>query len=594
MSIVLESEQKGQLVSSFEIPSNWTLVQLSSVVQAIAKHDPSEEPDRKITYYDIGSIDGDSGRIVAPKILLGAQAPSRARQLVKKGDILFSTVRPYLKAIAQVTEATAIASTGFCVLRPETIILSDYLFFLVRSNLFLQGILPLQRGVSYPAVRSSDILAQTVPLPPVAEQARIVQKLTELFSELDVAASSLRAANEKLREYRISLLNSAVDGTLSANWRAENSKKNLQSGEYLIAHILGNELTAPTNAKREGKLEGVAAQGTPNSKHLSSLPDGWVWTRVDIVGEVQLGRQRAPRYHSGRNMVPYLRVANVFEGRIDITDIMKMHFSKKEFEQYRLASGDVLLNEGQSLELVGRSAIYKDELPQACFTNTLIRFRPRKGVESSFAHIVFLHYLHSGRFRKIAKITTNIAHLGATRFREVEFPLPGTAEQKQIAILYERSLKEIEKQSTRICASLKLSFDQREAILASAFSGELTEQISEDGVASLEYDALASERKTRIATPRRVKSSSAKTRQTAMSGRIVDVLTEAKSWLSAQEVFDRCGVKDGVKTDEIEKLYLELRGLEKSGQLLVEAVVDKSGRKLHDRLRLKRDRHAAG
>jgi type I restriction enzyme S subunit len=131
-------------------------------------------------------------------------------------------------------------------------------------------------------------------------------------------------------------------------------------------------------------------------------------------------------------MRPYLRVANVFEDHIDLSDVMEMNFTPDEFERFRLRSGDVLLNEGQSLELVGRPAIYRDQLPGSCFTNSLIRFQPHEGVVPEYACYLFRHFMHNGRFSKIAKITTNIAHLGAERFADVDFPLPPTAEQRRI------------------------------------------------------------------------------------------------------------------------------------------------------------------
>ncbi len=150
------------------------------------------------------------------------------------------------------------------------------------------------------------------------------------------------------------------------------------------------------------------------------------------IGSIQLGRQRAPRYHSGQHMRPYLRVQNVFEDRIDLSDVMEMDFPPEDFKKYHLQHGDILLNEGQSPELLGRPAMYRDELPGACFTNTLIRFQAFDVVNREFALLVFRHYMHSGRFSREGKITTNIAHLSAGRFSKIEFPLPPLDEQREI------------------------------------------------------------------------------------------------------------------------------------------------------------------
>jgi hypothetical protein len=122
-------------------------------------------------------------------------------------------------------------------------------------------------------------------------------------------------------------------------------------------------------------------------------------------------------------MRPYLRVANVFEDRIDVSDIMEMNFSPEEFERYRLREGDVLLNEGQTPELVGRAAMYRGEPPEVAFTNSLLRFVPGPGVDAAYALLVFRRHLHVGRFNREARITTNIAHLSAGRLKSVEFPI---------------------------------------------------------------------------------------------------------------------------------------------------------------------------
>ncbi|MGQ0464319.1 MAG: restriction endonuclease subunit S [Sporichthyaceae bacterium] len=138
-------------------------------------------------------------------------------------------------------------------------------------------------------------------------------------------------------------------------------------------------------------------------------------------------------HHLGPYMRPYLRVANVFEDRIDVSDVKEMNFEPAEFERFKLHQGDVLLNEGQSPEFLGRPAIYQGTPPEVCFTNSLIRFQAAEGIDPRWALAVFRRHMHSGRFAKESRITTNIAHLSLNRLREVEFPVPPTAEQRRIA-----------------------------------------------------------------------------------------------------------------------------------------------------------------
>jgi type I restriction enzyme, S subunit len=177
---------------------------------------------------------------------------------------------------------------------------------------------------------------------------------------------------------------------------------------------------------------------------VRQLPPDWIMSTVGQAGEVSLGRQRAPKYHHGDGMRPYLRVANVFEDRIDTTDIMQMTFSDNEFERYRLQPGDVLLNEGQSPHLLGRPAIYRGQPPDVAFTNSLIRFRSGPAVTAEWALAVFRHYMRSRRFMRESRITTNIAHLSATRFNTVEFPIPPLAEQKRIVVAIEEQFSRLD------------------------------------------------------------------------------------------------------------------------------------------------------
>jgi type I restriction enzyme S subunit len=169
-------------------------------------------------------------------------------------------------------------------------------------------------------------------------------------------------------------------------------------------------------------------------------------------------------------MRPYLRVANVYEDRLSLTDVKQMNFTPSEFETFRLNEGDLLLNEGQSLELVGRPAMYRGEVEGCCFQNTLVRFRVTEGVYNEFALLTFLYAMHSRRFQRIAKITTNIAHLGAGRFAELGFPLAPLREQQEAVRLYHAHMQRFEEAISTLTATTAL----RQSILAAAFRGELT------------------------------------------------------------------------------------------------------------------------
>lgn len=179
-------------------------------------------------------------------------------------------------------------------------------------------------------------------------------------------------------------------------------------------------------------------------------------------------------------MRPYLRVANVLEDRIDFSDIKEMNFSPDEMRKYRLRPGDILLNEGQSPELVGRPALYRGEIEEIYFQNHLIRFRTSEEIIPDFALLVFRHYMYAGIFRRIARWSTNIANMGVERFKALPFPVPPLEEQVSIAAEARSRLEAIDQQSEAVRASLERLPEMEQELFAAAVSGELTLQDPND------------------------------------------------------------------------------------------------------------------
>jgi len=330
----------------------------------------------------------------------------------------------------------------------------------------------LSRATTVPSVRKSDIEQIEIPLPPLPEQRRIVAEIEKQFSRLDEGVAALKRAQANLKRYRAVVLKAACEGKLvptetEIQKSAGKGQVEFENGEQLLKRILAERRK---NWTGRGKYKEPVA---PDTTSLPSLPDGWTYVSVETVGFVQLGRQRAPKHHIGANMHPYLRVANVYEDRIDLCDVKEMNFTPEEFDNFHLKPNDILLNEGQSLELVGRPALYRGELPGACFTNTLVRFRPCPSLDVKFALSVFRAFMHSGRFQKIANWTTNIAHLGADRFAKLAFPLPPLAEQTRIVAEVERRLSVIDELESVVSANLQRAGRLRQAVLQKAFTGAL-------------------------------------------------------------------------------------------------------------------------
>jgi len=194
-------------------------------------------------------------------------------------------------------------------------------------------------------------------------------------------------------------------------------------------------------------------------------PKGWKILSMGMLGEVQAGRQRNPNITEGK-LTPYLRVANVQDGWIDFSDVNQMPFSSRELPVYELREGDILLSEGQSLELVGRPAVYHNELPGCCFQNTLVRLRP-VDQNPHFCYYVCYWLYVNGAFQRIAKQTTSIAHLGVSRFAEVNAFIPPLPEQQKIADILGTWDEALEKLDALIAAKAR----RKQALMQQLLTG---------------------------------------------------------------------------------------------------------------------------
>ncbi|MBU0998745.1 restriction endonuclease subunit S [Patescibacteria group bacterium] len=186
-------------------------VSLGKVVLKQKFTNPKKLPEKEFHYVDISSIDRQSRQILLFKRILGKNAPSRARKEIRDGDTVWSTVRPYLKNIAHVISLPdpKVASTGFCILSPKTDVLDhNWLYYNVSSDWFINKVLPFQKGAAYPAVSDQDILSQTIKLPPIKDQQKIVEKLNAVQNY----KKSLLKQKELLKELFDSVLNKSMKG----------------------------------------------------------------------------------------------------------------------------------------------------------------------------------------------------------------------------------------------------------------------------------------------------------------------------------------------------------------------------------------------
>ena len=403
------------------------------------------------------------------------------------------------------------------------------------------------RGVGIQHLGASRFAALPFPVAPLPEQRRIAEAAKGKLEQMREATERLESAIGNLAEQVREIVAAATSG---AQIETTGQPASDQGG--------GVETHVPEGIDEDSGVR----RGQP--LRFDPVPRRWVWKTVAEVGAAQLGRQRSPAHHHGPNMRPYLRVANVFEDRIDTTDVHKMNFDEGEVEKYELRRDDILLNEGQSPELVGRAAIYRNEIPGACFQNHLIRFRAGPDVVPEFALLVFRRYLHSGVFRSIARWSTNIANLGLRRFSSLPFPLPPREEQELIAAAARRGLDATASLTSAVVDSLKKVPEMERELLAAAVAGEIVAQIPGEESATALLARLGPPpsplrqprgrgRATRMRNRRRSKE-----RPGEGAVDLAAVLKQSGGPISLPDLFARANL-DRDRTEHVERFYLALR-----------------------------------
>jgi type I restriction enzyme S subunit len=209
---------------------------------------------------------------------------------------------------------------------------------------------------------------------------------------------------------------------------------------------------------------------------LSDLPHGWCTVAIRQIGEVRLGRQRSPDRATGPHMRPYMRAANVTWQGINLDDVKEMDFSPREFEIFALRPGDVLVGEASGSRLeVGKSAIWRGQVPGACFQNTLIRIRPSAAIDPRYLQ---QHLSYDARRGALADISKGIGihHLGAAGLAEWKISLAPITEQQRIADKLDALLARVNACRARLDRVPGILKRFRQSVLAAATSGELTRE----------------------------------------------------------------------------------------------------------------------
>lgn len=438
---------------------------------------------------------------------------------------------------------------------------------------------------------------KSLSLAPFPEQTRIVEKLEELLTDLDAGAAELKTAQRKLVQYRQSLLKTAVEGTLTAEWRENNPPT--ESGTQLLERIL-LERRARWETKQLAKFTDQGKKPPkdwqkkypepvqPDTTDLPQLPEGWVWASLDMLGEIASGVAKGSKRASNIIVreVPYLRVANVQRGYLDLMEVKTILATERDIKELTLQDGDVLFNEGGDLDKLGRGWVWRNQVSECIHQNHVFRMRPYiKGVQSE---LISHHGNTFGKlwFQNAGKQTTNLASINMTILRMFPVPVAPVTEQQEILKQIQVQMEIFSGQERAIELALKQSSVQRQNILRAAFSGQLVAQNPNDEPANVLLERIRAQRAEQIKQPKPRRTKNKKKELSTVTRKLVDVLTEASDWLPAQDAFQLCGIADSAQTEEVEMLYAELRVLDKDKRLLVDVVMDEEGRKIGDRLKL--------
>jgi len=405
---------------------NVTLREICERVESVKRKE--KHPNEQFLYLDIGGIDNLSNKIVSHKNYNWGNAPSRAQQIVLVGDILFSTVRTYMKNIAMVETKNydkQIASSGFCIVRVDKKLATPkFIFHYLTSQSFLQPLNELQTGSSYPAVRDKDVFSQPLTLPSLHTQQAIVSKIEELFSELDKGIENLLTVQQQLTTYRHSVLKWAFEGKLTS------------------VKIIEEE-----------------------------LPNGWKWVSMNDVcyriGDID---HKMPKQQSSG--FPYVSTK-------DFTDDLKISFENVKYvsendyinlsRKIKPENGDIIF---PRYGTIGKN-ILVDFDKEFLVSYSCAVIKPNRNIVlSKYLYLYSLSPKISSEIKKYVVETTQ-ANIGIASIKKFVFPLPNMKEQIKVVQAIERLLSIADKMQESITRSLQQAAALRQSILKKAFEGKL-------------------------------------------------------------------------------------------------------------------------
>jgi type I restriction enzyme S subunit len=312
------------------------------------------------------------------------------------------------------------------------------------------------------------VLGQTpILVPSVREQLSIVAEIEKQFSRLDEAVANLKRVKANLWRYKSTVLKAAVEGRLVPT-EAELARSNritFESGAELLRRVF-----AVRRLKWRGRGKYPEPE-KPSAEGLPPLPEGWVWARLNSIAAIKGGiTVDRKRFDQSARPVPYLRVANVQRGYLDLSEIKLIDAPEADIEELRLRRGDILFNEGGDRDKLGRGWIWEGQLPECIHQNHVFRARLYDDmIESRFVSW-WGNTFGQSYFEREGKQTTNLASINLTKLASFPIPVPPALEQTRIVAEVDRHLSVIREAEAEVDANLKRAEALRQSILHRAFA----------------------------------------------------------------------------------------------------------------------------
>ncbi len=470
------------------LPKNWIIARLDEFSEVTQGQSPPGE-----SYNSAGQ----GSSFLQGKAEFGSMFPTPVKwcsmpsKFAQIGDVLISVRAPV--GTTNLADAEYCIGRGLAAIRPLGGMPNRYLLYGIRAT--LEQLTSNATGTTFPAITGDVLRRHTLPLPPLAEQHRIVEEIEKQLTRLDAAVGALRAAQTKLRRYRASVLNAAVTGRLVPT---EAALARAEGRDYEPASVLLERIARERRAEQE-RAKPRRKRPEPAPVDTSSLPElseGWAWTTLARVSAIQSGIAKGKRRAVGVVVreVPYLRVANVQRGNLNLHEMKLISATEEEIATLRLFAGDILFTEGGDRDKLGRGWIWQSELDECIHQNHVFRSR----LFSAFILPKFISYwsnsLGQEYFLQAGKQTTNLASINLSVLSKLPIAIPPTDEQDRIVTEVARLSSRLDAAEAAVETNLKRANRLRQAILKRAFEGRLVSQDPDDEPAAVLLERIKTEK----------------------------------------------------------------------------------------------------